>query len=152
MHDLAPAMTKTSGYLAIAAAVVVVGQVLYHSVARGTKVTTSPFALIAVAYAFGLCVVVAAGLAFRQFQPSQLVVRDTLVRGLLMGVAVAFVELGYIVAYKRGLAIGTGALSILAITSVALAPIGVVFFSERLSLRLVLGAVLAVGGVWIMRS
>lgn len=145
-------MSKTFGHLAVAVAVVVLGQVLYHSVARGTKESTSPFILVAIAYAVGLCVVVATGVMSGQFAVHQLVARDSLIRGLSLGIAVTLVELGYIIAYKRGLSIATGALSILAITTVALAPIGVLLFSERLSARLVLGAALAVVGVWLMQS
>lgn len=145
-------MKLTVGSLAGAITVVVLGQVLYHSIARGSGTSRSAFELVAIAYAVGLVLVVTVGALtdHLEFQ-SMFSVANTL-RGLGLGVAVSMVEVGYVYSYKRGLPITTGAISVLAITSVALAPIGIVLFHEHLNPRVAVGALLAIAGIWLMRS
>ncbi|QGZ96621.1 hypothetical protein [Terricaulis silvestris] len=138
--------------LAIAFAITVFGQVIYHSIARTVGPSRQPFELIAAAYLFGLIAVVWVGLATKQMSVGGLISLRTLIPALGLGIAVALVEVGYIYSYRAGLPIGTGALSILAVTTLALVPIGMAMFAEQLTLKVFAGAALAAFGVWLMRS
>lgn len=142
---------KMSGALAIAIAIAVVGQVLYHSVARGLEPGRSAFVIVGVAYAVALVSVTAVGAGLGQLPRADLTVR-TVVSGVALGIAVAMVEVGYVYAYRRGLAVSTGALSVLALTTVALVPIALVVYHESLSPRIVAGAGIALLGLWMMRG
>lgn len=135
--------------LVSAVAVTVFGQVLYHIVAKGTS-SRSPFEIVSVAYFTGLLFVSIMGLALNKITFNTISDAETLRVGALLGVAVSLVELGYIFAYRAGLPINVGALSVLAVTTVALAPLGLVFFSETITLRLILGCAMTIGGLWIM--
>lgn len=143
-------MNTTS--LALALLVTVTGQVLYHVVARGSGATKFPFELVAIAYFMSFCVVVAIGISLNQISTENIPTWDDFVRGCGLGIAVACVEVGYIYAYRSGLPISTGALGVLAVTTLVLAPIGVIFFSEALTARMILGGIMTIIGVWLMRA
>ncbi len=137
--------------LGFAIAVVVGGQVLYHAVARGADPARSAFALVTVAYVVSLVAVVSTGI-ISQEMPRADFTAPTLFRGAALGLAVALVELGYVYSYRRGLSVATGALSVLTLTTIALLPIGLFVFKESLSPRVLIGAGVAVFGVWLMRT
>ena len=69
--------------------------------------------------------------------------RGVFERGGVLGVAVAMVELGYLYAYRRGLPITVGPVSMLA--TVALIPIGIIMSDEHVSWRTFDGVRLSVG-------
>jgi hypothetical protein len=136
--------------LLVAVTVVVAGQVAYHVAARGTPPHAPAYVLIAVAYAVALIVTIIAGVAAHEFQGG-LPRAPLVVRGVVLGCAVPLVEIGYIYSYRRGLPISTGPLTVLAISTVVLVPVGLVHFRDHLSWLNVLGTVVAVAGVWLMR-
>lgn len=136
----------------MALTVVVSGQILYHTAARGADSGSSPFALATTAYVVALGVVVTIGTAFGHLRLRESVEPAVVWRGALLGIAVALVELGYIYAYRRGLPITTGAVGALAITTVALVPIGLIAYRESLSARSSLGVLITLVGIWLIRS
>jgi drug/metabolite transporter (DMT)-like permease len=145
-------MRNSTGTLAFALAVTVFGQVLYHTVARGADRTRSAFELIAVTYMVSLTLVLIIGFGTQQVAFSTALSRDNVGRAMGLGIGVSLVELGYIYAYRRGLPIATGALSVLTISTVALGCVGLAIFRESISPRVIVGALLALLGVWLMRS
>lgn len=130
--------------------IVVVGQVAYHATMRGADPNGSVFELVAIAYVVALCTTVILGLALGQLSWPE-AHSATLGRGLALGLAVSAVEIGYVYAYRRGLPVSTGALGVLGLTTLALIPIGVVIFREHISLRMLLGAVIAMFGLWLTK-
>lgn len=136
--------------LAAAIAIVVSGQVLYHAVARGVGTDRSAFNVVAVAYMVSLLMVLAIGAAGGQI--TRPLDGGTIWRGACLGVAVACVELGYVYAYRRGLPVTTGAISVLTMTTIVLIPIGLLGFGETVTLRNAIGVVLAVVGIWLIRA
>jgi hypothetical protein len=137
--------------LLVAITVVVAGQVAYHVAARGAPPNASPYVIVAIAYAVALIVTVIAGLVAHEFS-AELPRTALLLRGVLLGCAVPLVEIGYIYSYRRGLPISTGPLTVLAISTIFLLPIGIVHFRDHLSWLNVLGTVIAVVGIWLMRK
>ena len=131
---------------------VVSGQVAYHLLMRGVAGTVSPFLLVAVAYATGFVIVATIYIIGREGIQQTRLDWYVVSRGAAIGLAVACVEVGYVVAYRRGLPINTGALSVLAITTLVLVPIGSIAFDETLTAKNLLGAMLALVGVWLVRS
>jgi|SRR5579871_3015833 uncharacterized membrane protein len=138
--------------LLVATSVTVGGQVIYHVITRTVGPSRNPFELIATAYLFAFLLVVVVGVLNQQISLANTLSQATLIPAMGIGLAVSLVEIGYVFAYKFGLPINTGALSVLAVTTVVLAPLGLFYFGESLSLRLVLGAILTIVGVWLMRT
>lgn len=132
--------------------VVVCGQVTYHILFRGLAQTVSPFLPVAVAYFTGLVVVTTLYFVTREGVPEVGLSWYVVTRGFALGLAVTCVEVGYVFAYRHGLPVNVGALSILAVTTLALIPIGSVGFGETLTIRNLVGGALALAGVWLVRT
>jgi len=132
--------------------IVVIGQLVYHSVMRRVSSTGEPSELIAASYLVALTSVLAWGVIAGRFSLTSAVSLRNLAPAIFVGLAVAAVELGYLYAYRCGLPLNTGALRVFAITAIGLACIGGVFFGERLNPKVIFGCGLAIFGVWLMSS
>jgi hypothetical protein len=108
--------------------------------------------LIAAAYGFGLIAVLTVGILTKQVSIDGMLSFRNLVPAFGLGIAVALVEVGYIFAYRSGLPISTGALSVLAVTTLALVPISLLLFSEQITFKVIVGTAIAALGVWLMRA
>jgi hypothetical protein len=139
-------------FMAMALVVAVAGQVLYHTVARTIGSTRSPFELVGAAYLFAFVAVLAIGMCTRQIDFSSTVSTRNLIPALGIGVAVSCVEIGFIFAYRYGLTVNTGALSVVAMTTIALVPIGLLVFGEAITPKLLAGVLVTATGIWLMRS
>lgn len=135
-----------------ALAVAVAGQVLYHTVAKAVGGTRSPFELIAAAYIFAFICVVLIGYHLCQFDFAAAVSPANLFPAIAIGAAVSCVEIGYVMAYKYGLELNTGALTAVAITAIILIPIGIWFFDEMLTPKLIAGVIITLFGLWLIRG
>lgn len=101
----------------------------------------------AIAYLTGFVIVVSAAVLAGRSGRADLTLA-VVVRGVLLEVAVSLVEVGYVLAYQRGLPVGTGPVMVLAITTIALIPIGLFVFNDY---RTLAGVLLALSGMWVMR-
>jgi hypothetical protein len=137
--------------LLLAFAVCVGGQVLYHTLLKGTPNDTSPFLLISLAYLLGCIFVGITGLLNDRSMLVASIGPAVFARAFAIGVAVSCIELGYLYAYRNGFPLGTGPVTVLAVTSVALIPIGILLYRDRISLQNVVGAVIALFGLWLIR-
>lgn len=69
-----------------------------------------------------------------------------------MGLAITFVELGYLLTYRAGAPVGSTAITVNAAITLLLIPIGLIFFHEGFSLRNGLGFILAVISLYLLNS
>lgn len=69
-----------------------------------------------------------------------------------MGLAITFVELGYLLTYRAGAPVGSTAITVNAAITLLLIPIGLIFFHEGFSLRNGLGFILAVVSLYLLNS
>ena len=136
----------------IALAVVIFGQVLYHVVAKSVSLDRQPWEIISAAYFTGFLLVTSVGVLLGNISISGWFSLKNLGPAVLVGMSVACIELGYLYAYRNYLPVSIGALSVLALTTVALVPIAVIIFEEPLRFGRVVGIVLTVAGVWLMQS
>lgn len=138
--------------LLIAVAIAVFGQILYHVVAKNISNDRSPWEVISGAYLFAFLLVFSLGISIGNLSISGLLSLQNMSASLLIGIAVVCVELGYIYSYRNGLSVSVGALSVLAITTIALVPIASLFFEEPLRISRFVGIVLTLSGVWLMQA
>jgi len=131
-------------------AVLLLGQVLYHSVARGLSRGASPFLMVTVAYVVGLILTGCAWVITGGQRPTDVVMSQVVRNGVLLGIAVSCVEVGYVFAYRRGLSITSGPLVALSLTTLMLIPIGVFLYNDPISVRIVAGGCVVVFGLWLM--
>ncbi|MTV82330.1 hypothetical protein [Secundilactobacillus folii] len=69
-----------------------------------------------------------------------------------MGLAIIFVEFGYMMSYKSGAPIGTTAITVNAAMTLLLIPIGLLFLGESFTVRNAIGFVLAVISLYLLNS
>ena len=69
---------------------------------------------------------------------------------LAMGVAIACCEIGVLLAYRAGWPVGSTGVSISAAMTLILLPVGVLVFSEALSIGRVIGVAMTIGGLYLM--
>jgi drug/metabolite transporter (DMT)-like permease len=138
--------------LVIAVGVAVIGQVLYHVTAKSISIDRQPWEVIAGAYFFGFVFVTAIGIYFGNIDHRSFFTGHNLAAALLIGIAVACVELGYLYAYRHGLPVNIGALSVLALTTIALIPVAYLLFSESITVTKIVGITMTISGIWLISS
>lgn len=132
--------------------VVVLGQVLYHSLLRQLPKGIPALALISLTYAIGAVV----GGVLWWLVPADAPVAaapsvvETLPWAAGLAVAILLVEVGYVYAYRAGLPLSVGALTVFAVTTALLVPISFMAFHDRMSWLQWLGMVLVLGGSWLV--
>jgi drug/metabolite transporter (DMT)-like permease len=135
---------------AIAIGLCIVANVGYHLCQKAIRPDASPAASLVATYAVALAVSALAwpwlgggeGLvpALRRLGPAT----------YALGGCVVLVELGFLLAYRAGWALGTAALYCNAAVALVLLPVGVLVLREGLDLRRGLGLVLALAGLVLL--
>lgn len=128
-------------------ALTVVGNVVYHAVQKSLPASAPALLTMALAYAIAALVCVA-GYALAPDGGSVWASVAALGwRPLVLGVAVASIELGFLWAYRSGWPISIAAIVSGALVTLALVPIGLLAFAERVNPSTAAGIVLALAGL-----
>ncbi len=125
--------------------------VVYHVVQRAAAgSSSSPWPLLALAYAVALLACLALAWAEGGATLRRVPDRGTLVAGVALGMSVFGVELGFFLAYRAGCALSSASvLSNLGVTA-ALAVIGIAVIGESLSAVRLVGIGLAAAAAWMI--
>lgn len=128
-------------------AIVIASQILYQLTVKAVPSKESPFGFLSLAY--GLAMVVC--LVLSRFEGKPLVLADFKRLSLswqiwLLALAVVGIEFGYLLAYRSGWKVGVTYAVASATTISVLALIGLLWFSDALGVRGVLGVVLVFAG------
>ena len=136
--------------LALALAVALVGQVLYHWSQKGVPADANPVVSLIAFYV----VAIACSLPLLLFFPPTRGLGEEVSRiGLpvvLVGVAIVMIEAGFLFAYREGGELSTAFVFTSAIVAASLLLLGVVVLGERLTATRVAGLALAVSGVALL--
>ena len=135
---------------------VVLSNVLYHAAQKSVPRGVDPFLASAVAYLVALPLAALLWLALWWMRPAP--EREALAaafRGMtwanvVVGVAIVGVEVGFLLAYRAGWNVSLAAAAANAALMVALVPVGVLAFRERLSPVNVAGLVLCLAGIVLL--
>ena len=128
-------------------ALTVGGMLLYHLSQKSVPKDLNPFVAIVIAYGFGIALCVICAL----FYPARKTLVES-VRGsnwavFTLGAAAAAIEIGFLLAYRVGWKISVAAVASNVAAAVVLIPIGVIVFKDQLSMRNMVGLVLAILGL-----
>lgn len=125
----------------------VLGNVLYHVAQKSIPSATSPFVSLLITYTISIAITAIS----LPFDASQLSFRESIQQlnwgSVAVGISIFAVEIGYLLAYRAGWQISTGALFTYVVTSLLLFPAGALFFHERISWINGLGALLCMSGL-----
>jgi multidrug transporter EmrE-like cation transporter len=129
------------------AALVVLSTLLYHFAQKSIPAAAPPVASLAVSYAVALLGTFALLPLLPLRAPLAKSLRELNWASAAVGVCIVGIELGFLLAYRAGWRISTGAAVTNAATAALLVPVGLALFHERLSGLNALGLLLCVAGV-----
>ena len=128
-------------------ALAVVGMLFYHLAQKSIPKEMNPFFATMIAYLVGI--VVCAICAFFYPGGKSLVdsVRHSNWAVFVVGAAAAFIEVGFLLAYRGGWRISVAAVATNVAVTAMLIPIGIIIFKDHLSLRNILGLIFCILGL-----
>lgn len=129
---------------------IVCSNILYHVCQKSTPSGVNPAISLVVAYGVALL----SSLVLLFFFPLKESLPAAAMKvnwaSILLGLAVTGVELGFLIAYRYGSNISNTQFSATTILTVALIPIGILFYREKLSLVNIAGIAVCVAGFMMM--
>lgn len=131
-------------------AIAIVSTVGYHLILKVTPSAVNPFLSLAATYALVTAVFVAIYAALpgsTSFRDSVQVLNWT---ALGLGVAIVFLDLGFLMLYRAGFNVSLGQLVTQSAAALLLLLVGVALFRDKLSLWNIAGIVLCVVGLWLI--
>lgn len=129
---------------------VVAGGVLYHAAQKSVARTASPLAVVVYAYAIGIVLcLIAGGLdpvgRDGWLSPRQI---DWAVVGI--GVGAVLIEVGFMLTYRSGWDLGVASVFGNIAIALVLIPVGILFFRETVTLRMVAGLLCCLVGMVLL--
>jgi hypothetical protein len=127
----------------------VFGNILYHSAQRLTPQAANPFLSVGLSFSTAavLCFILYKATAAGPLAGDLAVLSWTTVG---LGVAVVLIETSFLVAYRWGWPIGSTALTVTALQTALLLPIGCFFLAERLTAAGWVGVLLCLVGLGLV--
>ena len=129
----------------------VAGGVLYHIAAKSIPKDLAPGLVLVVAYAAAFIVSAIAHTTLPLPRGTSSAAALLHPGVLSLGVAAALIELGYVLIYRAAVPISVASVLVNGMVAILLIPVGVVVFSEGLTLRRVSGVLLCLMGLLLLR-
>jgi uncharacterized membrane protein len=139
------ASMRTTVYLPLGLAIG--GMLFYHLAQKSIPKEINPFYAMIIAYAAGIVVLTVCALTVSDNKSFIGSVRESNWAVLVVGVAAACIEVGFLLAYRSGWRISVAAVATNVAVTLMLVPIGIVVFKDHLSLRNILGLMFCVLGL-----
>jgi drug/metabolite transporter (DMT)-like permease len=118
---------------------VIAGGVLYHISQKSIQRTASPLGVVIYAYAAGIVLCLVAGLLDPGERAGWLAPRQIDWAVIGIGVGAVLVEVGFLLTYRSGWDLGITSVLCSVAIALLLLPVGIIFFREHLTARMVLG-------------
>ncbi|GAW98098.1 hypothetical protein [Secundilactobacillus mixtipabuli] len=126
--------------------------VLYQLSARSVSHTIDPFFSLIITYSAALLGSLVMFLISGSHQSLNYNFHQLNWASVTMGLSIIFVEFGYMLTYKSGAPIGSTPMTVNIGLTLLLIPIGLIFLQESLTLRNLVGVVLAVVAFYLITS
>jgi drug/metabolite transporter (DMT)-like permease len=130
--------------------IIVVSNVLYHVSQKSIPGAAHPLIALLATYAVAIAVTATLLPFFPIKEPLPQAFRRINWASFVLGVTVVGIEIGFLLAYRSGWRISVGSAVSNATVALVLIPVGLVFFSERLSAVNVVGVALCVSGLLLI--
>lgn len=127
--------------------IIVVSNILYNVSLKLTPENASPFPALLATYAAAAIAVVIASIFDRSGKGLVSGMKDLNWTSLVLGLSIAGLEFGYLMAFRSGWNISTGSLVANILLAITIIPIGIIFFREDFSLMKAAGAALCIFGL-----
>jgi multidrug transporter EmrE-like cation transporter len=130
---------------------VVGGSVMYHLSAKSIPTAFDPMAALIGLYATALAGAVVVVALTRAWRPATATVRLWHPTIAMVGVGALLIEMGFLLAYRGGLAVSTTSIVANGIVAVLLVGLGSLWFGEPFTLVKVVGVLLCLAGVGLLQ-
>ena len=127
--------------------ITVTGMLFYHLAQRSIPREINPFFAIGIAYLVGIVVCVFCAVTYPGNKSFLASVKQSNWAVVVVGVAAACIEVGFLLAYRAGWRISVTAIATNVAATALLIPLGIVVFKDQLSLRNILGLVFCILGL-----
>ncbi len=128
----------------------VAGLATLHLLLKFVPASANPGATLAVAYLIASLACLAAYPLLTPGTPAAAAFATVPWQALALGVAIACCEIGVLLAYRAGWPVGTTGVSVSAAMTLVLLPVGVIVFGEALTVPRIVGAVMTIGGLYLL--
>ena len=128
-------------------ALTVGGMVFYHLSQRSIPNGINPFFATIIAYLMGIVVCGVFALTYPGSKSFANALKESNWAVFVMGAAAAFIEVGFMLAYRAGWRISVTAIATNVAVASMLIPIGILLFKEHLSLRNIIGLIFCILGL-----
>lgn len=130
--------------------IIVVSNILYNVSLKLTPENASPYPALLATYAAAGAAVLLASLFDRSGKGLITGMKDLNWTSIVLGLSIAGLEFGYLMAFRSGWNISTGSLVANILLAVTIIPIGIIFFKEDFSLMKAAGAALCIVGLLLI--
>jgi len=130
---------------------VVGGSVMYHLAAKSIPAAYDPMAALIGLYATALAGAVVLVAALRAGRPASAPLRVWHPTIAMVGVGALLIEMGFLLAYRGGLAVSTTSVVANGIVAVLLVALGSLWFGEPFTIVKVVGVLLCLAGVGLLQ-
>ena len=130
---------------------VVGGNILYHVSQKSIPKSADPLVVMLLAYTVAFSVCLAATAVFPSATSFLATVREARVSAVVLGLGIAAVEIGVLLAYRGGWRISVLPVVSSAAVSLLLLPVGLLVYREQLSFRNGLGIACCLLGLFLLR-
>jgi uncharacterized membrane protein len=128
-------------------ALTVGGMLFYHLAQKSIPKEVNPFYATILAYAVGIGLCVVCGLTLPGKKSFIASVRASNWAVIVLGLAAASIEVGFLLAYRAGWRISVAAVATNVAVTAMLIPVGIIIFKDQLSVRNILGLIFCVMGL-----
>jgi uncharacterized membrane protein len=128
-------------------ALIVGGMLFYHLSQKAIPSEINPLFAIVIAYAVGIFAWLVCALVYPTNKSFLGSVKESNWAVIVVGVAAAGIEVGFLLAYRAGWRISVAAVATNVAVTAMLVPIGIIFFKDQLSLRNIVGLMFCVLGL-----
>jgi uncharacterized membrane protein len=128
-------------------ALTIIGMLFYHISQKSVPRDLNPFLVTIMAYVVGIVACAIFTLAYPTKKTLMQSIKDSNWAVVLLGLAAASIELGFLLAYRAGWRISVAAVACNVAVTILLIPIGVFVFKDHLSIRNLIGLAFCIAGL-----
>ena len=126
------------------------GMLFYHLAQKSVPKEMNPFHATIIAYAAGILICVVLAMVLPGRKPLLNSVKGLNWAVIVLGIAAACIEVGFMLAYRVGWRMSVTAVATNVTVTALLVPIGLIVFKDQLSIRNVIGLVFCVLGLMLV--
>ena len=130
----------------------IISNVVYHIAQKNTSKDINPMFSLMVTYSIALVFSAIIFFLTKGNETVKMNFKELNWSSFVLGLAIIFLELGFLLAYRVGWNIGTSSIISTILVTITLIPIGIIFFKEDINIKNIIGIGLSIVGIILMNT